>query len=39
MLYIKVMNVVEILILSQSETIRKFNTFPVLEKKKKVQKY
>lgn len=32
--YIKVMNVVEILILSQSETKGKFNTFPILEKKK-----
>lgn len=32
MLYIKVMNAVEILILSQSETKGKFNMFPILEK-------
>lgn len=34
MLYIKVMNVVEILILRQSEAKGKFNMFPILEKKK-----
>lgn len=35
MLYIKDMNAVEILILSQSETKGKFNTFSYLKKKKK----
>lgn len=39
MLYIKDMNVVEILILSQSETKGKFNTFPYKKKiKKQVRK-
>jgi len=38
MLYIKDMNVVEILILSQSETKGKFNTFPYLKKKKERKK-
>lgn len=38
MQYIKVMNVVEILILNQSETKGKFNMFPILGKKK-VKKY